>query len=354
MPDGSGRVIIRQETAYPFDGAYTLTIDNRTGRDVTIARRVDAADLPRAVAADGYVRWNVPPGITVHETPLPVRTRRVAADHRVKSAVGRVAIMRGPLVYAAESIDNPGVALAEVVLPPDAVLEDRAGADGVPEIVARAVRIGAPAAPAEPGGLRPHGPPEPPDDRLYFDAPGATPVGVVLRPYFMWANRGPSEMVVWLPESAHLGLPRPARGIRASASFVGHGDGLAALYDRIEPASSGDQDVPRFTFWNRKGTDEWVRYDFDGPRVVSAVEVYWFDDTGRGECRVPAGWGVEVMGATDWRPVNNASPDHAARFETARDRFNVCVFSPVTTTAVRVKVRLQEGFSAGILELRVR
>ena len=193
-----------------------------------------------------------------------------------------------------------------------------------------------------------------PDEGLYTDAPGVSSVPVVMRPYFMWANRGPSEMVVWLPESAHLGWPRPARGISASASVVGHGDGLPALFDRIDPAASNDHDIPRFTFWNHKGTSEWVRYDFDSPRVVSAVEVYWFDDTGRGECRVPASWGVEVMGATDWRPVNNMSPDHPARFETARDRFNVCVFSPVTTTAVRVNIQLQEKFSAGILELRVR
>ncbi|MBX3405333.1 MAG: glycoside hydrolase family 127 protein [Phycisphaeraceae bacterium] len=356
MPDGSGRIIIRQETAYPFEGACRLTIDNRTPRPVTIARRLDVAMVPSgAVSVDGYVRWNAPPGATVHEMAVPLHTRRVVADHRVKQAIGRVAIMRGPLVYAAESIDNPGISPADIVLPPDARLEERAAADGTPEIVAHALRIGPPAAPPQPGGLRPYAPPEPPDDRLYVDAPGTTAVELVMRPYFMWANRGPSEMVVWLPESAHLGQPRPARGISASASFIGHGDGLPALFDRIEPASSNDHDIPRFTFWNRKGTSEWVRYDFDAPRVVSAVEVYWFDDTGRGECRVPASWNVEVLGASDrWRPVNNASPDYVAKFETARDRFNVCVFSPVTTTAVRVNIQLQDKFSGGILELRVR
>jgi hypothetical protein len=191
-------------------------------------------------------------------------------------------------------------------------------------------------------------------DLLYREAPGVAPVEVVMRPYFMWANRGPSEMSVWLPETAHLGEPWPAPGITAAASFTGHGDGVPALFDRIEPASSIDHDIPRFTFWSHKGTSEWVQYTFDKPRTVSAVEVYWFDDTGRGECRVPASWSVEYLDGDAWKPVTNASPSSPAAFGTAKDRFNVCIFAPVVTDAVRVNIQQQEGFSSGILEMRVR
>jgi DUF1680 family protein len=348
-----GQVVITQETGYPFDCRHALTIDNRTPRPVTVMRRLDAETAPGgAVPADGFMSWTVPPGLTRHEIPLPLRTRRVVADHRVRQAVGRVAVMRGPLVFAAESIDN-NAPVAQVVLPAGAALEERIGADGVPEILAAAVVMHERAAP-EPGGLRPHGPPGSPDDGLYRDAPVATPAPIVLRPYFMWANRGPSEMVVWLPESAHLGEPRPAKGITASASFIGHGDGLPALFDRVEPASSNDHDVPRFTFWNRKGTSEWVRYDFDGPRVVSAVEVYWFDDTGRGECRVPASWTVEYLDDQAWKPVTSAGPTSPVANGVAKDRFNTCTFAPVTTSAIRVNIRQQDRFSSGILELRVK
>ncbi len=356
IPMGGKTVSIRQETGYPFDGQLRITIENDTGREIVIARRANLETLPSgAIAQDGYARWIIPPGTTVQEFVLPLKVRRVIADPRVKAAIGRVALMRGPLVYAAESTDNNGT-VAGLILPPNAELEERiaAGGDGTPEIVAHALRVGQPESKPHSGGLRPHGAADEPDDRLYREAPSVNPVDVTLRPYFMWANRGPSEMAVWLPETAHLGEPWPAPGITASASFIGHGDGLPALFDRIEPASSIDHDVPRFTFWNHKGTQEWVRYDFDKPRRVSAVEVYWFDDTGRGECRVPASWTVEYLDGDAWKSVANASPNSPAAFGTAKDRFNVCTFAPVTTSAIRVNIRQQDNFSSGMLEMRVR
>ena len=30
--------------------------------------------------------------------------------------------------------------------------------------------------------------------------------------------------------------------------------------------------------------------EFDKPHTFSKAEIYWFDDTGRGSCRVPASW----------------------------------------------------------------
>lgn len=338
-------VKITQRTAYPFDGHVKLTVTHDAPYPISVAVRVpqSAGESPTfARSADGYLYHRVDRGTTEQEFIIPLPIRRVVADPRVRQAVGRVAIMRGPLVYAAESIDNNGT-VAGIILPPDAELEERiaAGGDGTPEVLARALRIEDDAT----GDAT---------DRLYRDAPGTTPVEVVMRPYFMWANRGPSEMAVWLPETAHLGEPRPAPGITASASFIGHGDGLPALFDRIEPASSIDHDIPRFTFWSHKGTSEWVQYDFELPRVVSAVEVYWFDDTGRGQCRVPQSWSIEVFNGDDWQPVANASPDSPAQFDTARDRFNVCVFAPVTTTALRINIQQQAKFSSGILEFRVR
>lgn len=130
--------------------------------------------------------------------------------------------------------------------------------------------------------------------------------------------------------------------------------GLRGELDYIALASSIDHDIPRFTFWSHKGTEEWVRYNFDKPRAVSAVEVYWFDDTGRGECRVPASWTVEYLDGDSWKPVTNASPSSPAAYGIAKDKFNVCVFVPVVTSAVRVNIRQQDKFSSGILEMRVR
>jgi len=45
------------------------------------------------------------------------------------------------------------------------------------------------------------------------------------------------------------------------------------------PKNSSDSSIPRFTWWDHRGTAEWLEYEFIKPRNSSGVEVYWFDDT---------------------------------------------------------------------------
>jgi hypothetical protein len=72
--------------------------------------------------------------------------------------------------------------------------------------------------------------------------------------------------------------------------------------------------------------------------------VYWFDDTGRGGCRVPKSWEVQWLDGETWRPVTGAS-----RYGTAKHTFNRVTFDPVETKGIRILVQLQEGMSGGIL-----
>jgi hypothetical protein len=102
------------------------------------------------------------------------------------------------------------------------------------------------------------------------------------------------------------------------------------------------------TWWPEKGNQQWVQADFAEPREVSSVAVYWFDDTGRGSCRVPESWQVLYQDGRTWKPV-----EARGGYETAEDRFNETRFEPVTTTGLRLVVQLQEDFSAGILEWQV-
>ena len=60
--------------------------------------------------------------------------------------------------------------------------------------------------------------------------------------------------------------------------------------DQIEPTHSDDHEIPRFTWWDHRSGQEWVQYDFPEAQRVSRVRIYWFDDTGLGQCRIPAGW----------------------------------------------------------------
>ncbi|GAA5040785.1 beta-L-arabinofuranosidase domain-containing protein [Streptomyces similanensis] len=134
-----------------------------------------------------------------------------------------------------------------------------------------------------------------------------------------------------------------------TASFSGVDSPQALLMNAaVEPSGSYDQTVPRFTWWDRTGTEEWVRYTYAEPVRVGAVSVYWYDDTGHGACRVPTSWRLEYLAADGgWRPAG-ADAEHG----TAADRFNRVAFPAVTTTALRVTAQLKTGFSGGLLAWR--
>ena len=137
----------------------------------------------------------------------------------------------------------------------------------------------------------------------------------------------------------------PGETIPAAASHCWEHDNVAALSDKLLPRNSNDQGIPRFTWWPRKGTTEWVQYDFDKPQNISSTEVYWFDDTGGGGCRTPKSWKLLYKDGDQWKEVTNA-----ANYGTEKDKFNKVSFTPVQTKSLRIEVQLQADFSAGILE----
>lgn len=145
------------------------------------------------------------------------------------------------------------------------------------------------------------------------------------------------------PDAHEWEAPPPPRH---EASF--EHDDINALSDGRLPENSNDHSIPRFTWWNHLGTEEWVTWRFEKPREVSECEVYWFDDTGVGRCRVPASWAVLWRHGDQWRPVE-ATADYGCE----PDQFNKVTFEPVTTTELKLVVRLQPDVSGGILEWRV-
>jgi len=137
----------------------------------------------------------------------------------------------------------------------------------------------------------------------------------------------------------------PSLPLLASASHCWENDTLTALSDGMIPRNSNDRNIPRFTWWDHKGTTEWVQYDFQQLRQVSAVAVYWFDDTGRGGCRIPKSWQLSYKDGEQWKSVATAD-----NYGVEKDTFNQVKFDSVSTTALRLEAQLQSGFSAGILE----
>lgn len=139
-----------------------------------------------------------------------------------------------------------------------------------------------------------------------------------------------------------LDAPKPIP-YNTAASHVN--DDLEAMVDGIEPKSSGDLDVPRFTWWDHKGTVEWVSLDLKKPMQVSSASLYWFDDTGKGQCRVPASWMLQYKDGDSWKPVEGASA-----YGTDPDKYNTVTFTPVTTSELRILVQLKPDLSGGVLE----
>ena len=159
--------------------------------------------------------------------------------------------------------------------------------------------------------------------------------------------------------SAHLWkaakLPLTA-GFKLSASHTR--DSLDAPNDGIAAERSDDGGVPRLTWWDHKGTAEWLQYDFDKPRPVSSTSVFWFDDTGHGQCRVPASWKVLYRINGQWKPVKlTAGPWQALEgreeYAARKDEFNSIRFEEVRTDGLRLEVKLRDNYSGGVLEWRV-
>lgn len=344
------KATLEQRTQYPWDGDVRLLFSMPEPAQFDLMLRLPAwcrgAELSvndervKPEMYDGYasVRRTWKDGDKV-KWLLSMPIERVHAHQGVKPNLGRVALQRGPIVYCFESADNPGVSVRGAALPALADLRvdrlhDLLG--GVSVLRAKAIIPGADASP----------------DALYSHA-APKPVTLTAIPYFAWDNRAPGDMQVWMPESLALADVPPDPTITPSASHRWTGDTLQALYDRQDPATSADHSIPRFTFWPRKGTTEWVQYDFSSPRSIGSVEVYWFDDhASGGGCALPQSWRVLCMIDGDWKEVASG-----AACPISSDTFNTARFPALTTSAVRLEVTLRAGdapASAGILEWRVR
>lgn len=133
-----------------------------------------------------------------------------------------------------------------------------------------------------------------------------------------------------------------------SASWCFEEDDVSAICRGSEPsASSGEVGIPRHTFWPHTGSPEWLGFDFGTAVDVSACGVYWFDDTGSGQCRVPASWRIVYRSGRSWFPVQKPSG-----YGTERNLRNRVTFTSVRTDALRVEMQLQQGFSSGVLDWR--
>jgi hypothetical protein len=322
-------------------------LDN-SGAAATIA--VNGRAVPTSLDK-GYVvitrRWSA--GDTI-DLNLPMPVRRVVAHDQVMADRDRVALQRGPIVFAAEWPDNPNGKVRNIVMPDSAALTSRFRADllnGVQVIEGRSVG-------------------------LSYDASGRVlkqEQPFVAIPYAMWANRGRGQMAVWLARTEDVARPTPFPTIATTSTITASPSrkNVRSIIDGEEPANSADSSA-YFDWWPRRGCKpgtqpapssgegqqqpcsqgEWVEMAFAKPATVSRTEVYWFDDTGRGGVRVPQTWRLLYKDGETWKPVEGAT------FGVERNAWNTVTFKPVTTSALRIELTMQPDVSAGLQEWKVK
>jgi DUF1680 family protein len=194
----SGKLRLRCSTDYPWDGRIRYSVHTEAPLPAVLALRLPAwspsyrlrvnGETVEPVVERGYLQverqWRDGDSL---ELELELRPTLYAASPSVPEDIGKAAMVCGPLVYCAEEADN-GPRLHRLGFDPAAVPEWRYASDlpcTCKEITVSGWRDRE--WPPEGGSLyRPLGQPDREGVRLR------------LIPYFLWANRTPGEMRVWL------------------------------------------------------------------------------------------------------------------------------------------------------------
>lgn len=183
-------------TGYPHQGEVRYTYHGPE-QNTTLALRIPGWSRKTALTVNGepadlasltkdgyaYLTRTFREGDKVTLT-LDMAPQWVTASAKVPAATGCAAVQRGPLVYCAEGVDNSGDVLG-LSFRRDGALKaeafDPALLGGVTPITAQGWRQ------KDAGGLYAYG------------LPRREETEVRLVPYYAWANRGLTQMRVWLP-----------------------------------------------------------------------------------------------------------------------------------------------------------
>jgi hypothetical protein len=254
---------------------------------------------------------------------------KVKAHPEVKENAGKFAFERGPLLYCAEWPDNPEGKVLSLIVDPQSSFQTKKSEilGGVYTIEGEAKRASRKL-----------------DGSVEVSGAGK----LTLIPYHLWNNRGPGEMSVWLATDPEHARPEPAPTIARKSKMTAsvNSRAIVALNDQIFPQHSNDHSVSFLHWWPRKGTQEWVQFDFEAPQKVSTVKVYWFDDRPHGGCRIPASWEVQYKEGEEWKAV-----EAAGDYPVTKDAWDQIQFEAVKTDALRLVIELPEEYATGLYEV---
>lgn len=184
-----------QHTRYPLDGEISLSVSGNgvkriairipywcTGYNLKINGIIAKED--DVLANKGYAYINLPlQDKNTIDISFDMKVQLIEASPSVQENSGRVALQRGPVVYCLEAVDN-GNQLRDIRIDSGASFEIIQESDfGIPIIQTTGYRRKTEAFKSS----------------LYKPSPGELEsVGLKFIPYFGFANRGESEMVIWV------------------------------------------------------------------------------------------------------------------------------------------------------------
>ena len=353
-------VTISQETNYPWNGDVAISIDKTAqkkpfgikiripgwvkgevvpsdlytyadGKRLGYSILVNGEKAEGSLTEDGYFtierKWVKGDKISVH---FDMEPRVVKANPNVKADAGRISVERGPVVYCAEWPDND-FSVRSVLLnqEPEFKVFHSDELYSVEKISTEAQTIA-------------------------FNKSGkleVKDVTLTLIPYYAWCHRGSGEMAVWLAQDlSAVRATKPAT--LASQSKIDASTmtaAISALNDRLVPTLD-DRTAPYYHWWPKMDCTEWVSYTFAQPTEIKSSTVFWFDDQPWGDCGLPKSWRILYMdGDGNWQPVESS-----AIYPVKKLADCTITFKPVTTSAVKIEIELQDKLSAGIYEWSVK
>jgi len=356
---GESIVKIKQETRYPWEGTVKLKIEEApTGKMALMVRipgwvqnQVLPSDLYSFVSPSseeysikvngeivsselkkGYVEinrnWNTNDEV---ELVLPMPVRKVIANDKVKNDQGKVALQRGPVVYCLEDKDNNNGWMFDNFIDANAKVESKYEADLLGGVVTLTL----------------------PGSKVEAEGQGTAIQTSTLKaiPYYTWNNRGKSNMLVWIPSQQDKAVVKPAPSVLDFAEAKASTDWAPGLNDGFDPKSSDDTDKSYFYWWLKEGAEDWVEYDFEKVVTLSESSVYWLNlDHYDVNYRVPENWNLQYLtGNGTWKDVQTSD-----KYGVELNKYNTVDFKPVKTKSIRLNAKQQEGFSAGILEWKLK
>lgn len=357
---GNEKIFISQKTNYPWNGKIYLEITTSgSEKDFSIYLRIPGWSENDVVASNLYyfidekkddakiningkpVKYKIDKGyakVTQKwksgdkiELTIPMEVKRIRANEKVEADKNRIAIQRGPIVYCAEGLDNFGF-VRNILLPGEIKFDSNFRDDflnGVQVVNGNAFG-------------------------LEYDTKNGnikkSEQSFLAIPYYAWAHRGKTEMSVWLAVDENVVRPLNSSSLLSKAKIsASAGKNPNVIADQLEPKSSLDHSYPFFHWWPNKGTKEWIQIDFDKLEEISQMEIYWFDDTGIGECRIPVEWKLFYKESNNWRQVYTTD-----KYGTDKDKFNTITFETVRTNSLKIEIQSAENCAGGIHEIKIK